>query len=263
MEIGFVLYEKQGKIATITLNRPEKLNVMSAQVHRDIISAFNKAETDKDVSVVILKGAGRAFSAGHDYLSTPEGTGFPIKELGNYDRYTIQKMIEEVYLHIWNFPKPTIAQVHGYCIAGSFFLASNCDIIVVAEDTKISFEPLGTKTPGGYIEGLLAYQIGARKARELAFLSPMIDGKEAVKIGWANRSVPLNQLEREVQTIAEQISQTPVEYLGLAKASINASQEILGMRQMWLAGIPLRAIIHMHPDYMKQADKWVKSRKKK
>ena len=134
MDFKNIILEKQGRIATITLNRPEKLNALSEALMAELDVALDGLDDDRAIRVVIIKGAGRAFSAGYDVNpETPERKGG--KSDIAADRLRLNKNVKR-WLKVWDLSKPVIAQVHGYCIAGGSQLASLCDLTFVAEDTK-------------------------------------------------------------------------------------------------------------------------------
>src|SRR5713226_4591681 len=158
-----VLYEAQGLIGTIILNRPEKLNAFSRQMLADFEAALARAEADSAVRVVIIKGAGRAFSVGYDVSGSDPGPA-GIAE----DREWLQDAIGK-WLRVWDFPKPVIAQVHGYCCGGATMLAVCCDITLVSEECKIRWPalPLG----GGLISTMWTWLSGPKKAKEMSFIA--------------------------------------------------------------------------------------------
>jgi enoyl-CoA hydratase len=220
MNLETVLYEVKENIATITMNRPDKRNALNHALLRDLDAAFDQAENDPEVRVVILKGAGKAFCSGYDltgspYISIPEG----------YDRWTIGNALKTLrgisarYLRIFNFPKPTIAQVHGYCLAAGCYLQMCCDVAIAAEDAILGHPA----TRGGGVTSMPLWVtiLGLRKAKELLFTSRLISGKEAERIGLVNKAVPPDKLEEEVWKMAKEMAEVPADGMMILKEALN------------------------------------------
>lgn len=228
MDLETVIYEVKDNIAKIIMNRPDKRNALNHALLRDLDTAFEQADNDPEVRVVILAGAGKAFSAGYDltgspYSSVPEG----------YDQWTTGNAlralrgISERYLRIINLPKPVIAQVHGYCLAGGCYLQMCCDVAIAAEDATLGHPALY----GGGVTSmpLWVWFLGLRKAKELLFTSRLISGKEAERIGLVNMAVPATELEQEVWKMAQEMAAVPPDGMMLLKEHLNTHAEILGM----------------------------------
>ncbi len=227
-----IIYEKEDRIGRITLNRPEKLNALSRGLLAELDQAFQDANQDIDVSVLVIKGAGRAFSAGYDLSPSPPPPGTsPLPPTlsgisGVWQRETADK---ERWLRLWNLGKPTIGQVHGYCLAGGTELAAACDLVICAEDAQFGYPIVrGTGTPPCL---LWAYLMNQRKVREYIFTGDYIAGTEAVKLGLANYAVPADKLEEEVNALAARVAKVPLELLALNKAGVNAVYEGMGFRE--------------------------------
>ena len=245
-----VLYERHGPIATITLNRPEKLNAFNAPLLANLMKAFDQAERDAEARVVIVKGAGRAFSVGYD-ISPGEYSPHHVNIAE--DREWLHGAIEK-WLKVWEFPKPVIAQVHGYCIAGATMLALCCDITLVSNECKIRWPslPLG----GGLISTMWTWLSGPKKAKEMSFIAGSeMTGAEAHFWGWANRAVPEVELEEVTLRMARQIAQTPPDLLRLKKLAINRIMEIQGFRTAAMFGAEWDSIAHFSKGAMNVADK--------
>src|SRR5437762_12029559 len=175
MSYETIIYEQpEERIIRVTLNRPTKLNAMSPQLLGELDAALTAFERDRDASVLVVRGAGRAFSAGYDLTSGGEGDGrFTITE----DRWAMRKLVER-WQRLWNLPKPTIAQVHGYCLAGATELAGHCDIVFAADDAEFG-HPAGRSL--GILPTLSMWPIlmGPRKAKEYFFTGDFIGAREA------------------------------------------------------------------------------------
>ena len=226
MDLETVIYEVKDNIARITLNRPDKRNALNHALWDDLIAAFDQADNDPEVRVVILCGAGAAFCSGWDlkgshYISVPEG----------YDQWTTGNAlrtlrgISERYLKIMNFPKPVIAQVHGYCLAAGCYLEMLCDIAIAAEDALFG-HPVGR----GGVDSMPLWitYLGFRKAKELLLTQQIIDGKEAARIGLVNRAVPADKLEEEVWKMAQGFAEAAPDGIAVQKEAFNTHAEIMG-----------------------------------
>lgn len=220
MNLETVIYEVKENIASITMNRPDKRNALNHALLRDLDTAFEQAESDPEVRVVILKGAGKAFCSGYDltgspYISIPEG----------YDRWTIGNALRTLrsisarYLKIFNLSKPTIAQVHGYCLAAGCYLQMCCDVAIAAEDAILGHP--ATRAGGVTSMPLWVTYLGLRKAKELLFTGRLISGKEAERIGLVNKAVPPDKLEEEVWKMAKEMAEVPADGMMLAKEALN------------------------------------------
>jgi len=228
MDLETVIYEVKDHIAKITMNRPDKRNALNHALLRDLDAAFEQADNDSEVRVVILAGAGKAFGAGYDltespYISVPEG----------YDQWTTGNAlrtlrgISERYLRIMNLTKPVIAQVHGYCLAAGCYLQMCCDVAIAAEDAILGHPA----ARGGGVTSMPLWVsfLGLRKAKELLMTSRLIGGKEAERIGLVNKAVPADRLEEEVWKMAQEMAEVPPDGMMIAKEALNTHAEILGM----------------------------------
>ena len=239
-----VLYAVDGKVATLTLNRPEKLNALSVALMDDFGAALQEAGRDPAVSVVRVKGAGRAFSAGYD-ISGTDAEARAARGTIYEDRERLQGNLER-WLAIWELPKPVVAQVHGYCIAGATQLAAMCDLTFVAEDSLFGMPslPLGA----GYVTPLWVWLVGIKRAKEMHYLlGRHITGKEAVQIGFANRAFPPARLETEVVETCQRIAKIHPQLLRLEKLASNRVLEIQGFRAAVLQAAEWDAIAHFTP----------------
>jgi enoyl-CoA hydratase len=239
MTLQTVRYHADGPIGTITLNRPDKMNAFSAQMLADFGSALTLAERDESVRVVIVRGAGRAFSVGYDISP---GEFSPHDHNISEDREWLQAAIGQ-WLRVWESPKPVIAQVHGYCVAGATMLAICCDITLVADDASIRWPalPIG----GGLIGAMWTWLVGPKKAKEMSFIAGSeMSGAEAHFWGWANRAVPAAELEAETVRMARQIARTPPDLLRIKKLAINRIMDIQGFRTAAMFGAEWDSIAH-------------------
>lgn len=232
MKYEHLIYEKTGHRVTITLNRPEKINALNEKLTREFESAMMTAEDDDDVRVVVLKGAGRGFCAGHDYSKENFKPGE--RETGHNTeahRIDFEKRLR-AYMRVWEIPKPVIAQVHGPCIAAGTILAGLADIVAVADDAKIGPVEAAPGMVMGLIWGSWLPLVGIRKTKDFAFLHGTMSGIEAQQWGWATKSVPSSELAKLVDDMAAEIVRVPLEILMMKKLAINRSANRLGIREM-------------------------------
>jgi enoyl-CoA hydratase/carnithine racemase len=232
-----VLYESTGAVARITLNRPEKLNALSAGLVDELEAALRRAVADEEVKVVVVTGAGRAFSAGYDLGE--EVADQP----ANADEWrTILARDLEVTMQLWRCPKPTIAAVRGWCVAGGCELAMACDLIVAAEDARFG-EP-EIRYGSGPVTLLMPFLIGQKKTNELLLTGDVIDAQEAHRIGLVNRVVPLDQLDDAVAELTAKIAPTPAAVLRHTKLALLRAYEEAGLVQAVAANLDISAILN-------------------
>ena len=195
MQYKNILIEKKDHIAILTLNRPEKLNAINLELKNELYQALDELEADDDVRVVIMAGAGRAFSSGRD-------RGAPISELPEF-----MSLKEEEKL--LNFDKPIIAAIHGYILGDGLQQALLCDIIVASQDAILGF--IGPRIGGLCFAAftVLPAVVGRTKANELLFTCDRISAEEAYRIGLVNRVVPQEQLMPTALEMAEKIMKSP------------------------------------------------------
>jgi enoyl-CoA hydratase len=240
MDFETILYEKDGGKARITLNRPEKLNALSAKLQRELNTALWEADNDAAVHVIILRGAGRAFCAGYDL--TPMQS--PPKRDDKAEAYTavyrsMSSLDDDVWqlerqqrdrMAIWDIHKPVIAQVHGYCLAGGTDLALLTDMIIAADDAVFGFPPV--RAMGSPPAHMWTYLVGPQWAKYFLLTGDSVTGKQAAEIGLVLKSVPSDSLEAEVEAIASKMERIDVELLSPNKRIVNMAMELMGARTM-------------------------------
>jgi len=218
MEFECIIYEKQGGIATIKLNRPKVLNAMNKQLWLDFQEALEDVKNDPEIKVLIITGEGRAFSTGADLKDSKDRT------IEQYRDYLVE--LQETSRKIVRFEKPTIAAINGYALGSGYELALACDIRIAAEEAKIgSPEARVTSSVTGGAMRLVQELIGPGKARELLFTSEYIDGKEAERIGLVNRAVPLEGLMEEARHMAEKIAGNASFSIKMIKKGLNMARD--------------------------------------
>ncbi|MBI4307899.1 MAG: enoyl-CoA hydratase/isomerase family protein [Chloroflexi bacterium] len=233
-ELEYTVYEKDGNIARVILNRPEKLNALSRELYRDILGAMEIARQDDDVKVVILKGNGRSFSAGHDLSQVGFVYGFGTGEPGERkppqrtrlarDRDELTRRFQYVLL----FPKVTIAQVHGHCYGGARMVAFNCDLVTAAEDTQFGWAEERLGFAGGDTLWMWLH-LGPKRARELGLTGGNLSGREMYELGAINRCVPLEKLDEETEKLARAVAQQPRDGIAIGKIGRHILFEQLGI----------------------------------
>ena len=233
MEYQDILYTEADGVATITIDRPEKMNAFRGQTCEELIHAFHRAGWNKDIGVIVLTGAGdRAFCTGGDQ-SAHEGP---------YDgRGTIGLPVEELQSVIRDVPKPVIARVQGYAIGGGNVLAVICDLTIAADTAQ--FGQVGPKVGSvdpGFGTAYLAQIVGEKKAREIWYLCRRYTGEQAVEMGLANTVVPADELDAEVDRWCAEILERSPTAIAIAKRSFNAATENLrGISSMGMQALAL------------------------
>jgi enoyl-CoA hydratase len=252
-----VSYSERGRIALITLNRPEYANAQNSAMTYALDAAFARAVNDDRVRVLVLAGAGRHFCGGHD-IGTPERDADKsfdrravlwwdhVDKAGADARYAREM---EVYLGMcrrWReIPKPSIAMVQGACIAGGLMLAWVCDLIVASSDAFFADPVVKMGIPG--VEYFAhPWVLGPRFAREVLFTGSRFTAARAYEVGMVNRVVPREQLESETFALAEQIAEMPSFGLALAKRAVNQCEDLMGQRSGMDAVFGLHHMAHAH-----------------
>jgi enoyl-CoA hydratase len=234
-----ILYAVDGPIARITLNRPEKMNALSHQLRGELFHALRVADLDGAVSVIVIKGAGRAFSAGYDLAGGMNAelpdVGPIVPGPGQWPRH-----LNAGYFMIWELSKVVIAQAHGYCLAGGSELASYCDLFVVADDALIGYPPVRDMSPPDNC--WFPWHLPMRKAKEMIFTGDPLTGTQAAEYGLANYSVPADELDEFTERLATRVALVPRQLLALHKRQINRTYEVMGIRTALSAGNDIMAL---------------------
>ena len=232
-----LLIEDLGPVRRLTMNRPKALNALSGELIDAMSRALDDAAENEGVRVLILRGSGRAFSAGYDLSEDAEA--------GTKDSvgwYTELKHSADEMLKFFDHPKPIVAQVHSYCLAGGCDLMMVCDLTVCSEDAKFG-EP-EIRFGSGVVTMVMPWLLGARKAKELLFTGEdRIDAQEALRIGLVNRVVPGDQLDDATLRLAEEIAKNDPFAVSMQKKAINAVWEQAGFRQAIEANVALDTLI--------------------
>ncbi len=245
MAFKFLQYEKIGRVGRITLDRPEKLNALSVGLQTEIVEAAKEAEADPDIHALVLRGRGRAFSAGYDITPTVERGEQRAQRTIRTDISNMEDMVAR-WNQLWNLRIPTIAQVHGYCIAGGTDLALHCDMIVVAEDAKIGFTPV--RAMGTPPTHMWIYSVGPQWAKRLLLTGDLIGGRKACDIGWAVDAVPADELDDAAMALATRMSHIGKDLLTANKYIVNKAMELMGRSLLQQIALEHDAIAHLAPE---------------
>lgn len=232
-----LLTEDVGPVRRLTLNRPTSLNALSGELMDALDEAFAAAANDDEVRVVILRGAGRAFCAGYDLKQdAQEGTKDAAEWHRELDRDTRR------LLRILELPKPVIASVHSYCLAGGTDLMLACDLAVATDDALFGYVDI--RFGSGIVSMFLPWVVGVRAAKELVFTGEdRIPAAEALRIGLVNRVVPRDQLDDATMALADEIASNEPFVVRTMKASINRVWQLAGLRAALDANTELDVMI--------------------
>jgi enoyl-CoA hydratase len=256
MSYETLLYHRDGPIATITFNRPEQLNTIVPPMPDEFGDAIVTANRDEAVRVIVVRGAGRAFCAGYDFgeswgrweeqLNT-QGAWDPGKDFvwgTARDSAPTQR-----WMSMWHSPKPTIAQVHGWCVGGGSDMALCADLVIASDDARIG-------TPyarmwGVYQSAMWIYRLGLTRAKEYALTGAPLSGKEAADIGLINRAVPFGRLEETVRELALRLATSPPSQLAAQKWVVNQVYESMGMHAAQTLGPVLDGMMRNTPEALR------------
>lgn len=249
-----VLYEHRGAVAVVSLNRPEYRNAQNSAMTYALDAALHRAAMDDGVAVIVLRGNGDHFSAGHDIGSPGRDVDVSYPRLTMWPDHVGKTGIEsrldresEVYLELvrrWrDLPKPTVAMVQGACIAGALMLAWACDLIIASEDAFFADPVLRMGAPG--VEYFAhPFQMAPRFAKEFLFLGERVSAERARELGMINRVVPRTELVTSTMAIAEKIAAMPRMALTLTKKAVNFAEDEMGLRRSLEHSFALHQLAH-------------------
>ena len=231
MTFSSLLYETQGRIARITLNRPERLNAISAQMPGEISAAVAKANDDDGVHVIILQGAGRGFCSGYDLKEFAEAPGenAGVQEMpwDPMRDYRFMKACTDHFSSLWRSYKPTIAKVHHVAVAGGSDIALACDFVIMEQDARIGYPP--ARVWGCPTTAMWVYRLGAEKAKRMLLTGDLVTGREARDMGLVLDAVEPGELEDRVMQLAERMAGVPRNQLMMQKLMINQAYDNMGL----------------------------------
>jgi enoyl-CoA hydratase len=258
MSYETLLYDTDGAIATITLNRPERLNTIVPPMPDEIEACVNAAVRDRDVRVIVLRGAGRGFCAGFDFGQGLSEWEDAMKTDGRWDpgkdfvvTTSPTSAPTQKLMSVWRAPKPVIAQVHGWCVGGGSDFALCADIVIASDDAQIG-TPY-SRMWGAYLSGMWIYRLGLTRAKWHALTGHPLSGAEAAESGLINRSVPFDRLEEEVGQLAERLAGVPPSQTAAMKLVVNQAFENMGLGSTQVLGSILDGLMRNTPD----AERWV------
>lgn len=237
MEFNHLLYGTEGRIATITLNRPQRFNAICLGMPTEIREAVEKANLDDSIHVIILQGAGRGFCGGYDLVDFAEDSALQGQGAIDGSEETLwdpmvdfQMMYQNTrdFMSLWNSYKPTIARVHGDAVAGGSDIALCCDLVIMADTARIGYPP--ARVWGCPTTAMWVYRLGAEKAKRMLLTGDLVTGKEAAEMGLILEAAPAEQLDERVMFWAERMQGVPRNQLMMQKLMINQAFENMGMQ---------------------------------
>ena len=225
-----IIYEQSGRIAHITLNRPDALNAIDEALPSALEAAVIRANANESIRVIILSGAGRAFCAGYDLnvFAESSGTNPGIQEMpwDPVKDFAFMKRNTDCFMSLWRSLVPVICKVHGYAIAGGSDIALCADLLVVADNAQLGYPP--ARVWGCPTTAMWVYRLGAERAKRLLFSGDLIDGRQAEAWG-LGQAVPAADLDDEVERIAQRMATVPRNQLIMQKMMVNQALENMGL----------------------------------
>lgn len=251
MTYDHLLVEQAGAVRRIWLNREGMRNAQSQALLDELDAALEAAREDPGVRVLVLAAKGKHFSAGHDLKEAQEKrAAFSVEQRWEYE----EKRYYGYCMKLWDFPKPTVAQVQGACVAAGFMVANMCDLLVASEDAFFS-DPV-THTLGAAATEVLIHPwvMGLRPAKELLFMGERFDARRGYELGFVNKVVPAADLEDAAMQVAQRIAQAPPFAMRILKKSLNRSMDVQGLRQALSAHFDLHQLSHVSDEYQRSRD---------
>ncbi|MBS0412040.1 MAG: crotonase/enoyl-CoA hydratase family protein [Proteobacteria bacterium] len=265
MDFRSIAYAVDGRIATITLNRPHRMNAIDGAMPREIAAAVQRANADDAVHVIVLTGAGEGFCGGYDLVEYAEKPGArPGSQLGGgqtadpganappplpwdpmADFYGMYRNTQD-FMSLWRSYKPTIAKVNGPAVAGGSDIALCCDLVVMADEARIGYPP--ARVWGCPTTAMWVYRLGAEKAKRMLFTGDLVYGPEAVKLGLVLESVPRAELDARVAEIAARMAGVPRNQLMMQKLMINQAYENMGLASTQMTATLFDGITRHSPE---------------
>ena len=251
-----ILYSAANGVARITLNRPERLNAITADLTRELREAVIAANDEPSVRVIVLSGAGRAFCAGYDLdWGTKSEDANQRAMSGNWDPvrdYLGMSRNVRAFMSLWESPKPTIAQLHGWCVGGGTDMALCCDLIYTADDVRIGYPP--ARVWGEPTTVMWVYRLGLETAKRLMLTGQSLTGTEAVAAGLASAAVPAADLAATVDEVAARLATIPANQLIMSKLLVNQAYENMGLRTTQMLGTIMDGIARHTPEGIEWRD---------
>lgn len=257
MDLESVCYDVTGRVATITLNRPDRLNAIDDRMPRELRRCVERANDDPGVHVIVVTGAGRSFCSGYDlkvYAQAP-GANPGVQEMPWDPMVDFKMMFERTqdFMSLWRSYKPTIAKVRGHAVAGGSDIALCCDLVVMADDARIGYPP--ARVWGCPTTGMWVHRIGAEKAKRMLLTGDTITGAEAKAIGLVVDAVPAAELDAAVDALAARMAGVPRNQLMMQKLMINQAVDSMGLQHTQLLATLFDGVARHSPEGL-----WFKQR---
>jgi enoyl-CoA hydratase len=248
-----VLYEKDGRIGRITLNRPEVFNAIDDDVPNELADAVARANADAGVHVIVLSGKGEAFCAGYDLAYYAEGKGAnPVIQTempwDPMTDYAFMMGNTEKFMTLWRSHRPVLCKVQGYAVAGGSDIALCSDLVFMGENARIGYMP--TRVWGCPTTAMWVYRLGAEKAKRMLLTGDKITGREAEEIGLIYKAVPEADLDAAVEAMAERMAGVPVNQLMMQKLMINQAYDNMGLHTTQMIATVFDGITRHSPEGM-------------
>ena len=239
------------RVARLLLNRPERLNAIGEETPRELRAAVEWADANPEIHVIVVEGAGKGFCGGYDLAFYGQGQldhpcqqeKHPWDPLADYAH---MRRNTDDFMALWRSPKPTIAKVHGYAVAGGSDIALCCDLLLMAEDARIGYMP--TRVWGCPTTAMWTYRLGPARAKQLMFTGDTIDGLTAQAWGLANDAAPLDQLEARTRQLADRIAGVPRSHLAMHKMVVNQVMLNMGLEQTQMLATIFDGITRHNPE---------------
>jgi enoyl-CoA hydratase len=252
MDFATLRYETAGRIARITLDRPERLNAIDEKMPGEIRAAVERANADDGIHVIVLQGAGRGFCSGYDLKAFAETKGEnPGVQSMPWDPmvdYRFMKQCTDDFFSLWRSYKPVICKVHGYAVAGGSDIALCADIVIMAEDAKIGYPP--ARVWGCPTTAMWVFRIGAERAKRMLLTGDLVDGRAAKAMGLVYDAVPAAELDAAVDALAARMAGMPKNQLMMQKLMINQAYENMGLASTQMIATLFDGITRHSPEGM-------------
>lgn len=249
MEFRSVRYDVEGRVATISLDRPERLNAIDDHMPSEIRSAVEQAQADAGVHVIVVTGAGRSFCSGYDLKDYAENSDAPYSQDMPWDPMLDFEMMyrnTQDFMSLWRSYKPTIAKVRGHAVAGGSDIALACDMVVMSDDALIGYPP--ARVWGCPTTAMWVYRLGMERAKRMLFTGDLITGVEAAEMGLVLESVSESELDDRVAALAERMAGVPKNQLMMQKLMINQAIESMGLAQTQMFATVFDGITRHSPE---------------
>lgn len=252
-----ILLDVADRVATITLNRPERFNAITTAMPREIAEAVRRIDADPDVHAVVVQGAGPGFCGGYDLVEYAEAQSEvsgsqempwdPTVDFAGMWRNT------QDFMSLWRCHKPTIAKVHGAAVAGGSDIALCCDFLIMAADARIGYPPArvwGVPTPSMWV-----YRLGPQLAKRMMMTGDLVDGIQAVAMGLALEAPPADALDTTVETLLARLRGVPRNQLMMTKMVVNQAYENMGLNSTQMMATLFDGVARHSPEGL-----WFRSR---